>query len=147
MVQSLYKTDSWFKKSHEEFRQTLESPDKHCKLLTSSGKSKNLKFDGLLLSKKYISSAKTLDTEDLSNINLNSFCENSSNSLCHFWNHKSFFTTQLLCICLSQALRTFYKSSPSKYKFSDLPLLALKFIKFLIFGSKSQVFFKVCITL
>ena len=36
MVQSLYKTDSWFKKSHEDFRQTLESPDKHWKLIRLS---------------------------------------------------------------------------------------------------------------
>ena len=35
------KADSWFQKSHEEFGQ----------LQTSSGKSKKLKFDGLLLSK------------------------------------------------------------------------------------------------
>ena len=46
-------------------------------LQTSSGKSKKLKFDGLLLSKKYIPSAKTLYTEDLSNITFNYLCENS----------------------------------------------------------------------
>ena len=51
------KTDSWFQKSREEFGQ----------LQTSSGKSKKLKLDGLLLSKKYIPSAKTLYTQDLSN--------------------------------------------------------------------------------
>ena len=61
------KTDSWFQKSHEVFGQ----------LQTSSGKSKKLKFDGLLLSKKYIPSAKTLYTEDLSNITFNYLCENS----------------------------------------------------------------------
>ena len=49
-----------------------------------SGKSKRLKFDGLLLSKKYMPSAKTLYTEDLSNITFNYFCENSPNYLCHF---------------------------------------------------------------
>ena len=38
------KTDFWFQKSHEEFEQ----------LQISSGKSKKLKFDGLLLYKKYI---------------------------------------------------------------------------------------------
>ena len=38
------KTDSWFQKSHEEFEE----------LQTSSGMSKKLKSDGLLLSKKYI---------------------------------------------------------------------------------------------
>ena len=53
------------------------------------------------------------------------------NSLCHFWNHKSFFRTQLLCIFLAQTLHTFDKSNPSKCKVSDLLLLALKFFKFL----------------
>ena len=72
MVQSLYK--SWVLVSNE-FEQ----------LQTSSGKSKKLKFDGLL-SKRYIPSAKTLHTEDLSNINFNYLCENSPNYLCHFWN-------------------------------------------------------------
>ena len=46
------KTDFWFQKSHQEFGQ----------LQTSSGKSKKLKFDGLVLSKKCIPSDKTLDT-------------------------------------------------------------------------------------
>ena len=67
------KADSWFQKSHEEFEQ----------LQTSSGKSKKLRFDGLL-SKKLIPSAKTLYTEDLSNIFFNYLCENSPNYLCHF---------------------------------------------------------------
>ena len=40
-------------------------------LQTSSGNSKKLKFDGLLLSKKYIPSAKTLYSEDLLNIIFN----------------------------------------------------------------------------
>ena len=79
------KTNSWFQKSHEEFGQ----------LQKSSGKSKNLKLDGLLLSKKHIPSAKTLYKEDL--LNLLSTTR-SPNSLNHFWNHKSFFTTQLLYI-------------------------------------------------
>ena len=67
MVQKLYKTDSWFQKSHKEFGQ----------LQTSSGKSKKLKSDGLLLSKKYISSAKTLYTEDLSTL-LSTVCSPNS---------------------------------------------------------------------
>ena len=80
------KTDSWFQKSYEEFGQ----------LQTSSGKSIKMKLTGLLLSKNYIPSAKTLYTDDdLSNITL---CENSPNYLCQFWSHKSFFTTPLLCI-------------------------------------------------
>ena len=40
-----------------------------------------------------------------------------------------FFTTQLVCIILAQTL---HKNIPSKYKFSDFPLLKLKFIKFLM---------------
>ena len=41
MCKSYTKTNSWFQKSHEEFGQ----------LKPNSGKSKKLKFDGLLLSK------------------------------------------------------------------------------------------------
>ena len=87
------------------FRQAVESPIN------------TLKFDGIL-SKKYIPSTKTY-TEDLSNITFNYLCENSPNYSCHFRNPKSFFTTQLLCIFLAQTLHSFYKSSPSKCKFSD----------------------------
>ena len=101
------------------------------------------------MSKKYIPSAKALHTEDLSNITFNYLSEKSPNSVCHFLNHKSFFTTQLLCICLAQTLHTCYKSSPSKSKFSDSPLLLLKFTEFLMssFQTNSQFFFKVWITL
>ena len=95
------KTDTWFQKSHAEFQQPQ----------TNSKKSKKLKFDGPLLSREYISSSKTY-TDDSSNITFNDLRENSSNSLCNFWNHKPFFTTQLLCILLAQRLHTFYKSSP-----------------------------------
>ena len=84
------------------------------------------------LSKKYILSAKTLYIEDLSNITFNYLCKNSPNSLCHFWNHKSFFTTQLMCILLAQTLDIFDKNIPSKRKFSDFLLLNLKFINFLM---------------
>ena len=91
-----------------------------------------MKFDGLLWSKKQIPSAKTLYTEDLTKITFKYLCGNSPNSLCQFWNHKSFFTIQHLCIFLAQTLHTFYCSSPSKCKFSDFPLLSLKFTKFLM---------------
>ena len=80
-------------------------------------------------------------TEDLSNITFNYLCENSPNYLCHFWNHKSFFTTQLLCIFLAQKLHTFYTSSTSKCKFSDFQLLGLKFTKFLMSFFKQNVSF------
>ena len=82
--------------------------------------------------KKCIPSAKILCTEDLSNNNLKHLCENSPNSICHFWNHKSFFATQLLCIFLAQTLHIFYKNIPSKCKYLDFLLLVLKFTKFLI---------------
>ena len=121
------KTYSGFQKSHEEFGQ----------LQTSSEKFKKLKFDGLLLSKKYIPSTKKLSTEDLSNITFNYFYENSPN----FWNHKSFFKTQILCIFLAQTLHNFYKSSLSKCKFSDFPLLGLKFTKLLMSFLESRVSF------
>ena len=44
----------------------------------------------------------------------------------------------------SSNITTFYKSSPSKCKFSDFPLLGLKFTNFLMsfFQTKSQIFFK-----
>ena len=65
--------------------------------------------------------------------------------------YNSFFTTQFLCIFFAQTLHTFYKSSASRCKFSDFPLLRLKFIKFLMslfkqkfsFSSKCRSFFSV----
>ena len=82
--------------------------------------------------KKFIPSAKTLYKEGLSNITINYLCENSPHSLCHFWNHMSFFTTQLVYIILAQTLHAFDKNIPSKCKFSDFSLRELKFIKFLM---------------
>ena len=68
----------------------------------------------------------TLDIQQIC-FTFNYFCVDSPNRLCHFWNHKSFFTTHLLCIFLAQTLHTFYKG-----KFSDFTLLRLKFTKFLM---------------
>ena len=99
-----------------------------------------LKSSGLHLLKKYIPSAKTLYTEDLFNITFN-YCENSPNFLCHFWNHKSFFTTQLVCIFLAQTLHIFDRNTPSECTFSDFALLELKFTKlFMSFSNKKWVF-------
>ena len=95
----------------------------------------------ILLFKKYIPSAKTLYTENLSNITFNYLCENSPNSWCHFWNRKSFFAIQLLCIFLDQTLHTFHKSISSRCKFSGFPLLVLKFTKFLMWYLKQKVSF------
>ena len=74
MVQNLYK--SWLLFSKIIWGIWIIS-DKHWK-------SKKLKFNGLHLSKKYIPSAKTLYTKDLSNITFNYLCENSPSSLSHF---------------------------------------------------------------
>ena len=82
------------------FRQELESP-----------KSWNLMG---FSPRKYIPSSKTLYTVDLSNITFNYLRVDSSNYSCHFWNHKSFFTTQLLCIFLAQTSFTLDKNSPLK---------------------------------
>ena len=79
--------------------------------------------------------------QDLSNITSNYLCKYSPNYLCHFWNNKSFFTTQLFYIILAQTLHTFDKSSPSKCKFSDFSILKLKFTKFLMSFFKSKVSF------
>ena len=88
-----------------------------------------------------IPSAKTLHTEDLSTITFNYLRENSPNSLCHFWNQKTFFTTQLLCIFSAQKLHTFHKTSALKCTFLDFPLLALKCTKFLMSFFKQKVCF------
>ena len=100
MVQSLYK--NWLLVSKITWG-IWKTSDKQWKV-------QNSKLNGLLLPKNYISSAKTLYAVDLSNITFNYLCVDSPNYLCHFWNHKSFFTTQLLCIFLVQIFRLFHCS-------------------------------------
>ena len=124
MVQSLYKK---LTPGLKNYMRNLEN------FQTSSRKSWKLKFNGHdTLQEWYILSGKTLYTEDLSNIPFIYLCKSSPNGLCHFLNYKSFLTTESLYIFLIQTLHTFYKSSPSKWKLSDLPLLILKFTKFLM---------------
>ena len=55
-------------------------------------------------------------------------------TISHFSRHNS-------SVFLAQTLHTFYKSSPSKWKFSDFPLLGLKFTKFLMSFFKQKVSF------
>ena len=93
--------------------------------------------------KSYIPSAKTLYAVDLSNITFNYLCVDSPNYLCHFWNHKSFFATQPLCIFLAQTLHTFYKSANFQ-TFSTVQVKVHK-IPHVIFQIKRQFFFKVWI--
>ena len=107
------------KRNLNNFIQAVESP-----------KSWNLM--GFYPKNTFLIPARFLQTEHLSNIIFNYLCENSPNYLFHFWNHKSFLTTQLPCIFLAQTLHTFYKSSPSKCKFSRFSLIRLKFTKFLM---------------
>ena len=85
------KAYSWFQTSHEEFWQ-----------LQASGKSKKLKFDRLLLSKNtFLQLKHYIPRIYVTFINIylrfiNYLCENSPNYLCHFWNHKSFFSSYFL---------------------------------------------------
>ena len=100
------KTYSWLQKLHDDlshFRQA-ESP-------------KSWNLGGKFLSKNYILSAKTLYTEDFSNITFNYLPENSPIFLCHFWKHKSFFTTPLIWFFLAQTLHTFYKVAHKRASF------------------------------
>ena len=106
-----------------------------------SGKSKKLKSNGLHLSEKYIPSAKTLYTEELSSISLNYLFESSPNFLCHFWNHKSFFMTQLVCIILAETLHTLDKKNPIKVQIFRVFTAWLKFIKILMSFFKQKVRF------
>ena len=98
-------------------------------------KVQKLKFNGLHLSKHYIPLAKTY-TEDLSNITFNYICENSANSLCHFWNHVIFHDTTHLYYFRWNATY-FWQKYP--IKFLDFLLLKLKFIKFIMSFFKQTV--------
>ena len=109
----------------DNFRQAAESP-------------KSWSSMGYFCPKKRILSVK-MYIDDLSHITFKHLCKSSPSSSCNIWNHKSFFTTQLLCIFLAQTLHTFYKISTSKWKFLDFPLLALKLIKFLMSFFKQKV--------
>ena len=89
-------------------------------------------------------SAKTLYTEDLSNNSFNFSCGNLPNFLCHFWNHKLFFTTQLIYIFFAQMLHTVDKNIPKKCNFFqivDCSLLKLKFINYIMSFFKQKVSF------
>ena len=95
----------------------------------SSWKSKKLKFDGLLFSKKHIPLAKTLCTEDFVNLALNYLFKIPVfifETISRFSRHNPLYF-------LAQTLHTFDKSSQSKWKLWDFEiLLALKSIKFLM---------------
>ena len=101
--------------------------------------------------KKFIPSAKTLYKEGLSNITTNYLCKNAPHSLCHFWNHMSFFTTQLVYIILAQTLHTFDKNIPSECRFFRIfrfftAQVKIHEISLVIFQTKSELFFKLWIT-
>ena len=112
-MQTLYKR--WFlvsKTTWEEFGQ----------LQTSSVKSKKLKFDGLLLSKKYVPLAETY-TVDLTNITFNYLCEKIHQisyvileTISHFSRHNSsLFKVYIfrLELKLTKFLMSFFKQKAS----------------------------------
>ena len=126
----------------DNFRQAMESP--------KSGNSMGY----VLLSKKYILSAKTLYTEDLSNITFNYLCENSPNSSCHFSNKKSVFLQSLDLFSVSWEIILLYffswnficywEKQHIKVQTFRLATAHIKIhqIPHVIFGTKSQFFFK-----
>ena len=103
----------------ENFKQTVESPN--------SGKSKKLKFDGLSLSKKHILSAKKHYIQSIYLILLSTTCV------------KIYQMTYVIFETISH-----FSGHNSTVFFPDFPLLALKFIKFLmsIFIQKVSFFFQ-----
>ena len=109
----------------DNFKQALESP--------KSGNLMGYVCPKINLSKKYIPSAKTY-TEDLT---FNYLCGNLPNHLFHY----IIFRETTLLHFLAQTLHTFNKSSPSKCKFLDFPLLGLEFTKFLMSFFKQKVNF------
>ena len=133
-VQNYTKIDSWLQKSPEEFGQ----------LQTSTRKFKELKFDGILLSKnkfvqKYIASAKTLYTECLP---FNYLCGNPQSylSLYHFLQHSSsvfFYLKYMISTKVAHQVQIF-RLSAARVKVHQIPHV--------IFQTKSQFFFKVWIS-
>ena len=95
MVQNLYK--KWLLVSKVK-RGIWITSDKQCKV-------QKVETQWATSVQKIHSFIKTLYTEDLSNITFN-YCEYSPNFLCYFWNHKSFFTAQLISIFSAQTLHT-----------------------------------------
>ena len=123
MVQYLYKNWLLVSKSHKESGQ----------LHARSGKFKKLTFDGLLLSR-------------------NIFLQLKYILLTTWWTFTKFLKSFLKLLVIFhdifrlyfvvQVLQTLDKNSPWKCKFSDFPLLELKFTKFLVlfFSNKKSVF-------
>ena len=128
--------------------------DESGQLQTSSGKSEKLKFDGLLLSKKYIPSAKTYVQRIYLTL-LSTICVKLPEipyfifeTISHFLRHNSsvFFSSKITFFRQKYRLLRY---QTAKCKSSDFPLLVLKLTKFLMsfFQTKSQFFFKVWNTL
>ena len=136
------KIDSWFQKLREESRQ----------IQTSSGKSKTLKLDGLLLSKKYICPKNTflLLKHYLQRIFLtflSATCKKIHQislvifeTISHFSRHNSF-------IFFSSNITYFLQKRPIKVQIFRLSTARVKVhqIPHVIFQTKSQFFFKVWI--
>ena len=135
MVQSLYKNWSLVSKI---IRQIWTTSDKQWEVQQVEICC-NAFVQKIHFSKKYIPSAKIWYAENLSNINFNYLSENF---VCHFWNHKLFFLTQLYCIFLAQIFHFFQKHSRSKCIFFRLSTNQVKVYQIfhIIFQTKSQFF-------
>ena len=121
----LHKTNSWFKnhmRNLVNYRQAVESPE-------------SWNLIGYFCPKNTFLQLKHI--QRIYTILLSTSCV----KMCHFRNRMLLFMTQPLYIFLAQTLDTFYKSSLSKWKFSGLRLLALKFTKFLMSFLKPRVSF------
>ena len=106
------KTDSWFQKSHEKFGQ-----------LETSEKSKKVKCDRLLLSKNTFLQLKHYINKIYVTL-LSTTCVRICQITCVIFEAMSHFSRRNCSVFfLAQILHTFYKSSTSKCKFSDFPLL------------------------
>ena len=97
------------------------------------------KFDGLLCAKNTFLQLKHIQRIYLTL--LSTTCVKIHQITYVIFETISHFSWHNSCIFLAQTLHTFYKSSPSKCKFSDFPLLWLKCNKFLMSFFKQKVSF------
>ena len=97
------------------------------------------------LSKKCVFSAKTLYIERIYLTLLSTNCVTIHQITNAIFETISYFSRHnSSAFFLAQTLHTFFKSSPSKWKFSNFPLLGLKFTKLFMsfFKQKVSFFFK-----
>ena len=115
--------------------QTVESPVEE------------LKFDGLLLNNTFLQLEHYIPKIYLILLSITCVKIHQITYVNFETMYKSFLTTQFFCIAFAQTLHTFYKSSPSKCKFSEPSNARVKVDQFshVFFQTKSQFFSKVWI--